>query len=171
MNRLSVVVVLLTFTFSFQSAFSEEHANPAGAEPHAAKSPDETGKDWSHKRQGQVAQIYPELGVNKAAVVRPEKVQLIAPAFLAKVSGGSVKLEWSETAGAQNYHIQVSKDAGFNNRSMYAAEEKFVAGTTFEVKNLEAGQKYFWRVAAHNKNQDSMYTKGAFTSSVFETVE
>ena len=162
MNRLSFVVVLLTFTFSLQSTFSEEHG---------AKSTAETGKDWSHKRQGQVAQIYPELGINMTAVVRPAKVQLTAPGFLAKVSGGSVKLEWSETAGAQNYHIQVSKDAGFNNRSMYVAEDKFVSGTSFEIKNLEAGQKYFWRVAAHNKNQDSMYTKGLFASSVFETTE
>lgn len=166
MKSLSVVVVL-TVSFSFQSAFSEEHTKVAAA----ASGHNENGKDWSHKRQEQVAQIYPQLTMNKAAVFRPEKVQLTSPAFLAKVSGGSIKLEWSETAGAQNYHIQVSKDAGFNNRSMYAAEDKFVSGTSYEVKNLEPGIKYFWRVAAHNKNQDSMYTKGPFTSSVFETAE
>ena len=40
MKSLSFVVVLLTFTFSVQSALSEEH-----------------GKDWSHKRQEQVAQL------------------------------------------------------------------------------------------------------------------
>ncbi len=128
-----------------------------------------TGKDWSHKRHEQVAQVYPEFDVNKAAVIKPEKVQLVAPAFLAKVTGQTVKLEWTAAGGAQNYHIQVSKDAGFNNRSMYVAEDKFVSGTSFEVSQLEPGVIYFWRVAAHNKNQEAMYAKSLFVSSVFET--
>jgi hypothetical protein len=184
MKNIYFIVVFLTVAILSQSAFSEENGAEAVAEactagdqkncndPHAmASSHEEQGKDWSHKRQEQVAQIYPQLGINKAAVLRPEKVQLTAPAFLAKISGGSVTLKWSEAAGAQNYHVQVSKDAGFNNRSMYVAEEKFVSGTSFEVKNLEAGQKYFWRVASYNRDQESMYTKSPFASSVFQTAE
>lgn len=153
-------------TFAIIAAITLFSLNTFSAD-NSAKSAN--GKDWSHKRQEQVAQIYPEHEVNKAAVIQPEKVQLVAPTFLAKVNSQSVKLEWTSAGGAQHYHIQVSKDAGFNNRSMYVAEDKFVSGTSFEVKQLEPGEKYFWRVAAHNKNQDAMYTKSLFVSSVFET--
>lgn len=185
MKKFAALVAVSTLLISL-NLFSEEHKTESSevctpsehqkcddtkkSQAHAAAAEHEsTGKDWSHKRQSQVAQIYPEHEKNRAAVMRPEKVQLVAPAFLAKVSGTSVKLEWSSAGGAQNYHVQVSKDAGFNNRSMYVAEDKFVSGTTFEVGNLEPGVKYFWRVAAHNKNQESTYTKSLFVSSAFET--
>ncbi len=126
-------------------------------------------KDWSHKRQEQVGKIFPELTKNADASTKPSDVKLTSPQFLSKVSGALVKLEWTEAQNAVNYHVQVSKDAGFNNRSMYAAEDKWVKGTSFEVTNLEPGVKYFWRVAAVNKDKDSQYTKSLFTSSAFET--
>jgi hypothetical protein len=47
------------------------------------------------------------------------------------------------------------------------AEDHFVKTNTFEFSKAEAGQKYFWRVAAYNTDNDSMYTKSNFTSSVF----
>ncbi|MCM2353909.1 MAG: fibronectin type III domain-containing protein [Pseudobdellovibrio sp.] len=124
--------------------------------------------DWSHKRQEQVAAIFPEKQTDAVKRAVPAKVKLESPKFLAKVSGEAVKLEWAASEGAKTYHVQVSKDAGFNNRSMYVAEDKFVAGTSFEVKGLEAGVKYFWRVAASNSDQESMFTKSAFAFSEFE---
>ena len=127
-------------------------------------------KDWSHKRQEQVGKIFPEIAKNVEATARPSDVKLTSPQFLSKISGSSVKLEWAEAANATNYHVQISKDAGFNNRSMYLAEDKWVEGTSFDVANLEPGVKYFWRVAAVNKKNDSQYTKSVFTSSAFETV-
>ena len=51
---------------------------------------------------------------------------------------------------------------------MYVAEDKFVAGTSYEVKGLEAGVKYFWRVAATNGDQESTFTKSPFAFSEFE---
>lgn len=192
MKNIAALLAVSTLLISF-NLFSEEHKTESAeictpsetqkcddakkAGPHsnpghgAASEHDSKGKDWSHKRQEQVAHIFPGHEKNKAAVMRPEKVQLTSPAFLAKVSGTSVKLEWTSAGGAQNYHVQVSKDAGFNNRSMFVAEDKFVAGTTFEVAQLEPGVKYFWRVAAHNKNQESSYTKSLFVSSSFETAQ
>lgn len=124
--------------------------------------------DWSHKRQEQVAAIFPEKKTDQTRSTVPAKVKLESPKFLAKVSGDMVKLEWAPSEGAKAYHVQVSKDAGFNNRSMYVAEDKFVTGTSFEVKGLEAGVKYFWRVAASNNEQESMFTKSAFAFSEFE---
>ena len=127
--------------------------------------------DWSKTRHKQVEKIFPELTKNSEATAKPLDVTLTSPKFLSKVSGPTVKLEWEETQNATSYHIQISKDAGFNNRSMYAAEDKWVKGTSYEVTNLEPGVKYFWRVAAVNKDKDSQYTKSLFTSSAFETTE
>lgn len=160
MKKFAALLAVSTLFISLNS-FSED--KKAGSSHEAA------GKDWSHKRHEQVTNIYPEIEKNKAAIMRPEKVKLVSPAFLTKVSGPSVKLEWTAASGAQNYHVQVSKDAGFNNRSMYVAEDKFVNATSFEVGNLEPGVKYFWRVASYNKNQESTYTKSLFVSSAFET--
>ncbi len=137
----------------------------ASHETHGSQS----SKDWSHKREEQVASILPEKQADKKLANRPEKVKLVSPKFLANISGTTAKLEWAEVSGANFYHVQVSKDAGFNNRSMYVADEKWVKGTSFEVANLEAGHKYFWRVAAVNNENDSMFTKSLFASSAFET--
>jgi hypothetical protein len=124
--------------------------------------------DWSHKRHEQVGSIFPELTKKAGAATVPAKVKLSSPKFLEKVSGDTVKLEWNASEGAKNYHVQVSRDAGFNNSSMYVAEDKFVAGTSYEVKGLEAGVKYFWRVAATNGDQESTFTKSPFAFSEFE---
>ena len=128
-----------------------------------------SAKDWTHKRLEQVAAILPEPQKNSAQSARPAAVKLISPKFLSSVSGATVKLEWADSSGAKAYHIQVSKDAGFNNRSMSVTDEKWVKGNSFEVSNLEAGHKYFWRVAAVNNENDSMFTKSLFVSSAFET--
>lgn len=160
------------------SCSKEEADKDCAAEGHAAEASHGTahGKkagyganyDWSHKRQEQVAAIFPEKKMNATKKAVPAKVKLTSPKFLEKVSSDTVKLEWSASEGAKNYHVQVSRDAGFNNRSMYVAEDKFVTGTSFEVKGLEAGVKYFWRVAATNNDQESMFTKSGFAFSEFE---
>ncbi len=131
---------------------------------HGAKS-----KDWTHKRLEQVAAILPEPTADKTKAAKPDSVKLVSPQFLTSISGTTTKLEWTDSKGSKFYHVQVSKDAGFNNRSMYVADDKWVKGTSFEVSNLEAGQKYFWRVAAVNNENDSMFTKSLFVSSAFQT--
>lgn len=128
-----------------------------------------SSKDWSHKRQEQVASIFPEKQKDPTATVRPEKVKLEAPKFNSTIEGNTAKLEWTASEGAQVYHVQVSKDAGFNNRSMYVYENKNVAATSVEVPQLEPGVTYFWRVAAYNGNQHIQFTKSVFSSSSFKT--
>ncbi len=126
-------------------------------------------KDWSHKRQAQVSAIFPDKQSQVGAHIRPEKVKFRSPKFLAKVDSTQVTLEWLKAEGAENYHLQVSKDAGFNNRSMYIVDEKSLKTTQYELKQLEPGVKYFWRVAAVNPQQESQFTKSTFTFSAFET--
>lgn len=127
------------------------------------------GKDWTHKRLEQVAAVLPQPVANNALATKPHAVKLIAPLFLAKISGTDAKLEWDKSDSATAYHLQVSKDAGFNNRSMYVVNEQNLTETSFEIKNLEPNTKYFWRVAVSNKNMKSGYTKSNFTSSSFTT--
>lgn len=166
MNKL--MKALLTILFIGNFAFAGDTGASADAHDEHPTKGGKASADWSHKRHKQVGQIYPGHPVNKDGVLRPEKVQLTAPKFLEKVAASNVKLEWQSAGRAQHYHIQVSKDAGFNNRSMFVAEDKWVSGNSFEVSNLEPGVKYFWRVAAHNKDQESMYNKSLFVSSAFE---
>lgn len=159
----ALVAFLLAIGFNSQSVAA---GAPDPSKPATGKG---ANVDWSHKRHEQVRAIFPEKTKDPKATVRPAKVQLNSPAFGTLVSGDSVTLEWTASEGALVYHVQVSKDAGFNNRSMYIAEDKFAKGTTFEVKGLEAGTQYFWRVAAVNGKQESQYTKSVFTSSKFTT--
>ena len=185
---LAFSVFILGLTFGIKSIANSEHASSATTKTDSeickptenakceTKHENETyeqhsknSKDWTHKRLEQVAAILPEKQADKKLANRPEKVKLVSPKFLSAISGTTAKLEWTEASGANFYHVQVSKDAGFNNRSMYVADEKWVKGTSFDVTNLEAGHKYFWRVAAVNSENDSQFTKSLFTSSAFET--
>jgi len=149
------------------TAMHDDKSTEHGAATHHG--PKKAAKDWTDKRIEQVASILPEKTKAEGLNTKPEKVSLISPKFLSKVPASSVKLEWTEAKGAQNYHVQISKDAGFNNRSMFVTEDKWVKGTSFEVKDLEPGVKYFWRIAAVNSNQETQFTKSLFVSSAFET--
>ncbi len=175
---LALFAFIIALSLSIQTVANSESEDSKACKPEENKkcgpashdAPNaKNSKDWTHKRLEQVAAILPEKQQDKNQVMVPEKTKLISPKFLSVISGTTTKLEWSETKGAKFYHIQVSKDAGFNNRSMYVADEKWVKGTSFEVTNLEVGQKYFWRVAAVNNENDSMFTKSLFASSAFET--
>lgn len=145
------------------------HDTHGAADSHDGKKPGYGANyDWSHKRQEQVAAIFPTKEKKDGANLAPAKVKLSSPKFLEKVSGDAVTLTWNASEGATTYHVQVSKDAGFNNRSMYVVEDKKLAATSLEVKGLEKGVKYFWRVAAVNGEQESTFTKSGFAFSEFE---
>lgn len=138
------------------------HAN----DTHAKKG---KNKDWTHKRLEQVAAVLPQPVDDKSKADKPSVVKLTSPKFLSTINGTDVKLEWTKADSAKVYHVQVSRDAGFNNRAMYVANNNNVTETFFEVKNLEPDTKYFWRVAASNNEMKDGYTKSNFTSSAFTT--
>ncbi len=186
----AIAAFLLVLGFNLKSVAEEEHAAPAdtvscskedagkdcaegdhgkaGHDAHGAKPGYGANYDWSHKRQEQVAAIFPAKQKKDGASNVPAKVKLSSPKFLEKVSGDAVTLAWNASEGATTYHVQVSKDAGFNNRSMYVVEDKKLAATSLEVKGLETGVKYFWRVAAVNGELESTFTKSGFAFSEFE---
>lgn len=163
----AIAAFLFVLGFNLNSVAEEGHG--ADAADHAGKKPGYAANyDWSHKRHKQITAIFPPKEKTEGAATVPAKVKIVSPKFLSAVSGDTVKLEWTASEGATTYHVQVSKDAGFNNRSMYVAEDKRLAATSLEVKGLEAGVKYFWRVAAVNEGQESQFTKSAFTFSEFD---
>lgn len=145
-----------------------DHAATSGHDAHGAKPGYGANYDWSHKRHEQVTAIFPAKQKKDGASNVPAKVKLSSPKFSEKISGDAVTLTWNASEGATTYHVQVSKDAGFNNRSMYVVEDKKLAATSLEVKGLETGVKYFWRVAAVNGELESTFTKSGFAFSQFE---
>lgn len=97
---------------------------------------------------------------------RPEKPELVAPAFFAKIGDSSVKLEWKASPNAEAYHIQVATDPNFK---WLVKEEEMFKGTSLEVTGLESGKHYFWRVSGERPSNKASHTHGSFASSMFAT--
>lgn len=174
-------LALASFTFAADK-HGDTHAadttSPEVCMPGADRKCDEHGthskaqgknKDWTHQRLEQVANVLPQPVQDKGRKETPEMVSLSSPKALAKISGSEVKLEWTASQNAKVYHLQVSKDAGFNNRSMYVLNNNSVAETSFQLTGLEPKTRYFWRVAAVNGDMKESFTKSSFTSSTFST--
>ncbi len=160
-------VFILSLIVSSYTAAAPQ-AGPA-CSPETDASCKSFNKDWTAKRVEQVEHVLPELQPNKSKIAVPAVVKIVSPKFLSSINGTSVKLEWTPSDNAKVYHLQVSKDAGFNNRSMYVVNNQALTDTSFEVNNLEPGTKYFWRVAAQNNDLKEAYTKSKFTASSFST--
>ena len=111
----------------------------------------------------QMNSLFPEKQKNSKITARPPSVELSGPKFLAKVSG-EIKLEWKPTAGADSYHLQVATDPNFK---WLVVQEQSLKETAYGFSKGEPGKKYYWRVAAFNSKNDSMYTKSNFSGSVF----
>lgn len=184
MKSFCVFILGLALTINFAQAAEPAHkaadASACSADNKDAKCDDKAhaadthtskskNKDWTHKRLEQVAEVLPQPVQDKSKSDKPSMVKITSPKFLSTVNGTDVKLEWTKSDNAKVYHVQVSSDAGFNNRSQYVANNNAVADTSFEVKNLEPNTKYFWRVAAYNGEMKPGYTKSNFTSSAFTT--
>ncbi len=110
--------------------------------------------------------LFPEKQKNPTVTARPTSVKLTSPKFLAKVSTPTVKLEWAAADGATSYHVQVATDPNFK---WLVTNEHFVKTTSYDMANLQPGQKYYWRIASLKGENDSSFTKSLFISSVFAT--
>lgn len=110
--------------------------------------------------------LFPQPKMNKTKSTLPSKTELIEPAFMAQVPVTNVTLKWNAIATAENYHLQVATDPNFK---WLKVDENFVKRPSFDVTGLEAGKKYYWRVAAVKNSNDPMFIKGPFETSSFET--
>jgi hypothetical protein len=177
---MKLLTSILTFVSLFSLSTNLMAAKPnldekCGDKAEAATCSDhksETGhgdhKNLSHeekkKHHGEVLNsLFPEKRPDRATVQTPAKVQLSSPAFLASV-GAQVKMEWQESFGGAEYHVQIATDPNFK---WLLVNEKFHKATSYEFNAPEVGKKYYWRVAGFNRNNTASYTKGPFSSSVF----
>lgn len=146
----TVSVLTLTSALSFANEGGEHTAAPA-AEGKGSKT---------------ATNFFPKKQADKTLATRPESPELIEPAFMTKVTGGTVTLKWKEVAGATNYHLQLATDPNFK----WLVKNDFLyQGTSFEATGLEAGKHYYWRVAAQKGTNEPAYTKSGFNKSMFET--
>lgn len=162
-------VIILSLSFAQASDPATCNSHESGANCTETKNTNGKYNDWSHKRAEQVADVLPQPVADKAKALKPNPVQLTEPKFMTKIDGTSVKLAWQPSELAKTYNLQVSKDAGFNNRAMYIKDVKDLTDTSFELTGLEPNTQYFWRVSAVNSDMRASYTKSKFTFSSFST--
>ncbi len=171
-GKISLFCLSLTFVFSF--AFAENHNSaPATAT--------ETHKNAQASNEGTMAHqaphgtehkaehgtdFFPPKPVDTTVATTPAKAELKSPEFFSSVKVNEVVLNWSIATGADSFHLQVATDANFK---WLVVNEFFVKSTSFQVKSLEAGKHYFWRVAGMKSDNDAGYVNGPFATSMFIT--
>ncbi len=154
-----VIAFVITATLSFSTSFANENAQ--------AKTSAHEAVAAAHGSEEHAAgKLFPQPKQNKSKSTPPGKTELIEPAFMAQVAGSTVTLKWNAVDTAENYHLQVATDPNFK---WLKVNENFVKRPSYDLSGLEAGQKYYWRVAAVKNSNDPMYIKGPFEVSSFET--
>ncbi len=79
--------------------------------------------------------------------VLPIAPGLKTPHNNAKALPTSVIFEWTTSAGARSYHIQISQEPSFLRKDI---DIENVLYTSKSISKLVNGYTYFWRVRAHN---------------------
>lgn len=164
---------LVTFAFTFGLTTQTWAANAADEkckpEEKACSAPaqSEHGASAKGHEEGLPAKmnsLYPTKQPDPTHATRPSVTEVVAPAFLASVPAGTIKLEWKPAQGATGYHLQVATDPNFK---WLVVNEKFLKETQFDFTKAEAGQSYFWRVAGTKGDNNPGYTKANFAGSAF----
>lgn len=136
-----------------------------GTSTHFALANDDHAKKGA-KAERDNGSLFPQPQAEISKATPPAKPELLQPAFQAVVTGENVTLTWKEVASANAYHVQVATDPNFK---WLKADEHFVKGSSFEVKGLEKGHLYFWRVAGWKNDNMAGTNKSFFATSAFET--
>jgi hypothetical protein len=126
----------------------------------------EKQEEKQEKKAGANLDLFPPPKADASKSARPAKPELTAPAYRAQINGDSVTLKWSQVPAANAYHLQVATDPNFK---WLTVNQEMMTENTFEVKGLEKGKHYFWRVAALKTDNLSTFMKGWFSLSTFET--
>ncbi len=154
-RRLFSILTLFSLLITPALSFANEEGEHAAAAPAVEE-----------KHSKTATQFFPKKQADKTMATRPEAPELLEPAFMTKVTGGSVTLKWKEVAGSTNYHFQLATDPNFK----WLVKDDFLfQGTSYQATGLEAGKHYYWRVAAQKGTNDPAYTKSGFNKSMFET--
>lgn len=103
---------------------------------------------------------------NTTLIQRPAIPTLSTPKALATVPAAGLTLQWAKVDDATAYALQVSTDPVFF--ALVVNEPLFKETSyTFKDVKLEAGKKYYWRVAAIKEGNQLGSTKSLFNRSSF----
>lgn len=111
-------------------------------------------------------EIYHEQKPNSNLAQRPGIPKLTAPAPLATVGAGEIKLQWNKIEDASAYALQVSADPIFFTLLVNEPLYKETSYTLKDIK-LEPGKNYYWRVAAVKEENQPGTIKSLFNRSSF----
>ena len=85
----------------------------------------------------------------------PALPSLLSPADQAAGIATNPALSWGSSAGATNYHLQVSTSPSFATSLIDTAG---LSGTSFQLLPLANNTSYYWRVSAYNATGNSGYS-------------
>jgi hypothetical protein len=154
-------VSLIVSVESLATSSSQTPTSPTPPGAHAAKG----HQDPSHARDN--TSLFPPKKPNMDLATQPARVELVEPSIMSKVPGNTVTLKWQAAANAESYHLQVATDPNFK---WLKYEENLYKNTSYELKNLEPGKHYYWRVASIKSGNNPGTTKSDFVKSMFETI-
>lgn len=117
----------------------------------------ESHHDWNR--------VFPQPTPNLARGTIPDQTKIIAPDFMAQISGTGTTLKWEQVPGVF-YHLQVATDPNFK---WLVTNQPLIKSNEFEIKDLKPGQQYFWRVYTQNPENKNGYTKSTAVRSAFTT--
>jgi len=109
--------------------------------------------------------LFPPKLADHSKSTRPPQAVLLEPKPLAAVTTADVTLKWNAIPTADHYVLQVATDPNFKWPVYVDLNYK---ETSYDVKGLQKGQFYFWRVAGVKADNTPGYTQGFYTSSSFE---
>ncbi len=161
-KKLAIAGLFITLAFVASSRASEEHAT---TEPNAGHKAEHSAEKKGEQHGEHKPDFFPKKEANKEVTTRPGKVTLLEPKALSQVSGNQVTLKWQEVAQADSYRVQVATDPNFK---WLVTNEDFYKGTSYELKGLESGKHYFWRVYAFKSENDPGYLSSFSNLSSFE---
>ncbi len=163
-NKLAIAGLLITLAFVASSRAAEE-STPARQSQDAQADEHNHTKHVTEEKAEHNTDFFPKKLANKEATARPEVVTLLEPKALSQVSGNQVTLKWKEATHADSYRVQVATDPNFK---WLVTNVDFFKGTTYDLKGVESGKHYFWRVYAWNSNNDPSYLSSYSNLSSFE---
>lgn len=148
----TLMVFILALSLSPKSLAKDEHGGSTATEGKA-----------KHRDNNA---LFPAKEPNKALATFPAASEILEPSFMQSVSGAEATLKWKEVEGVGNYHLQVATDPNFK---WLKVNETLFKGNSYTIQGLEAGQTYYWRVAAMKPENSAGYIKGEFVKSTFKT--
>lgn len=125
------------------------------------------GEEEGGKAHHDWNKVSPQPVADTSKSVQPTSTKLVSPNFLQKIKGTETTLKWDEVSGTE-YYLQVATDAMFK---WIIVDQPNMKVTEYNVKGLEAGKQYFWRVYTQKPGNWAGYTKGNAVKSSFEVVQ